>query len=206
MRSKTLERREHFLDIAEQLFDQQGYEQVSMAQISASAGGSRATLYSYFPKKEELYLEVFRRMANRAVASLREQYAQESDAKAALSALGKMMLTLLLSSRLLTARALLIGSRLESRSKEAEEPSDKQPYQYAFEETDHFFEQLCDKGLLCGGSPRILSRHFRGMLDSEAMMYQLFCPQSAELEEQDLIVERVVTAFLRAYGKQQAQI
>ena len=35
-----------------------GYERTSMSEIAARLGGSKATLYSYFPSKEELFFGV----------------------------------------------------------------------------------------------------------------------------------------------------
>jgi hypothetical protein len=51
MRTKSDERRQAILDVATQIFKDIGYERASMAAIAARVGGSKATLYSYFPRK-----------------------------------------------------------------------------------------------------------------------------------------------------------
>jgi TetR/AcrR family transcriptional regulator, mexJK operon transcriptional repressor len=52
------ERREAILAIAKRVFLDQGYAGASMSAISAELGGSKGTLWSYFPSKEELFAAV----------------------------------------------------------------------------------------------------------------------------------------------------
>lgn len=62
------------LDGARQVFLSQGFEGASVDDIARSAGVSKATLYSYFPDKRLLFLEVARaeccRQADEAVATM----------------------------------------------------------------------------------------------------------------------------------------
>ncbi len=48
-------RRKAILDIARDIFLSQGYAATSMSQVAARLGGSKGTLYNYFPSKEELF-------------------------------------------------------------------------------------------------------------------------------------------------------
>lgn len=52
------ERREAILAIARRVFLDQGYSAASMSAIAAALGGSKGTLWSYFPSKEELFAAV----------------------------------------------------------------------------------------------------------------------------------------------------
>lgn len=56
MRVRTEDKRQEIIEIAAQLFEEQGYERTSMSLISQRLGGSKATLYGYFKSKEELLL------------------------------------------------------------------------------------------------------------------------------------------------------
>ncbi|WP_411878616.1 TetR/AcrR family transcriptional regulator [Polaromonas sp. YR568] len=58
MRVKTEAKRESILEIASQVFQEMGYERTSMDEIAARMGGSKVTLYGYFPSKQHLFLEV----------------------------------------------------------------------------------------------------------------------------------------------------
>lgn len=52
------ERRAAILAIAKDAFLEQGYSAVTMSGIAAELGGSKGTLWSYFPSKEELFAAV----------------------------------------------------------------------------------------------------------------------------------------------------
>jgi AcrR family transcriptional regulator len=54
---KTNQKRQHILDTALRLFQSKGFANTSMSEITAEAGGSKATVYNYFPAKEELFVE-----------------------------------------------------------------------------------------------------------------------------------------------------
>ncbi|HEX3701632.1 MAG TPA: TetR/AcrR family transcriptional regulator [Phenylobacterium sp.] len=48
-------RREAILDVAEEVFVEQGFAAASMSEIAARLGGSKGTLYNYFRSKDELF-------------------------------------------------------------------------------------------------------------------------------------------------------
>lgn len=52
--AKSVATRQRFVDEALRLFNEQGYERTSMAQIAAAAGSSRANLYLYFNSKSQI--------------------------------------------------------------------------------------------------------------------------------------------------------
>lgn len=54
------ERRHTILDVAFRSFLEKGYAATSMAQIAARLGGSKTTLYNYFPSKDDLFVAVVR--------------------------------------------------------------------------------------------------------------------------------------------------
>lgn len=54
--SKAQQRRQHLLRTATEVFCELGYDGASMSAIAAKAGGSKGTLYNYFPSKEKLLL------------------------------------------------------------------------------------------------------------------------------------------------------
>ena len=60
MRVKTEERRQAIIEKAGHVFRELGFDRASMSEIAAKVGGSKATLYSYFPSKEELFVAVMK--------------------------------------------------------------------------------------------------------------------------------------------------
>lgn len=55
-RLSALERRQHILRVATEVFCELGYDGASMSAIAAKVGGSKGTLYNYFSSKDELLL------------------------------------------------------------------------------------------------------------------------------------------------------
>jgi AcrR family transcriptional regulator len=53
-----MDRRAHYLTVASELFVEHGFHGVSIDQIVATAGGSKATLYRYFESKEALFAAI----------------------------------------------------------------------------------------------------------------------------------------------------
>jgi AcrR family transcriptional regulator len=54
-KSRSDERRQAILQVAGELFMQEGYAAASMSAIAAKLGGSKGTLYNYFTSKTELF-------------------------------------------------------------------------------------------------------------------------------------------------------
>ncbi|HLY77858.1 MAG TPA: TetR/AcrR family transcriptional regulator, partial [Caulobacteraceae bacterium] len=48
-------RRELILDVAQEVFLEEGFANASMSTIAARLGGSKGTLYNYFKSKDELF-------------------------------------------------------------------------------------------------------------------------------------------------------
>ena len=71
-------RRLHILAVAQELFSNRTYENISMDLIAKTAGITKRTIYQYFPSKEALYFELalihFRRIPHlfrRAIAGVK---------------------------------------------------------------------------------------------------------------------------------------
>ncbi|CAI1196495.1 A-factor-binding protein [Serratia proteamaculans] len=63
MKVRTNQRRDAIVEEAAALFQEMGYERASMNELAKRVGGSKATLYGYFPSKEELFTAVVRQYA-----------------------------------------------------------------------------------------------------------------------------------------------
>lgn len=63
MKVRTEAKREAIVETAAQLFQELGYQHASMNELAKRLGGSKATLYGYFPSKEALFEAVVRTYA-----------------------------------------------------------------------------------------------------------------------------------------------
>lgn len=66
------ERREDFLDAAEELFLSEGYETTSVERITRAAGVAKGTFYQYFQSKEDLLLALRNRFMERGGVQFEE--------------------------------------------------------------------------------------------------------------------------------------
>lgn len=84
MRVKTEEKRLAILDAAKAVFLERGYGAASMAEVSARAGGSKQTLYSYFASKEELFVAMMLEKAALVIDPLFASFHDNQDLPGAL--------------------------------------------------------------------------------------------------------------------------
>lgn len=70
--ARRQDRREAILTVATRYFLEHGYSATTMSAIAATLGGSKGTLWSYFPSKEELFTAVI----DQATTSFRMQLSE----------------------------------------------------------------------------------------------------------------------------------
>jgi AcrR family transcriptional regulator len=91
------DRRNEILDVAGEIFLDQGYAAASMSAIAARLGGSKGTLYNYFPSKEELFRAHIERQCALSAENIFAGETGEEDIAALLTDLGIRYLTRLSS-------------------------------------------------------------------------------------------------------------
>lgn len=102
-------RRQAILDIARETFLREGYAAASMSAIGARAGGSKATLYTYFPSKADLFAAVMVEMCERSRLELTGEAAAAADLPDMLRRLGARYVRLMLSDELITLHRLVVA-------------------------------------------------------------------------------------------------
>jgi AcrR family transcriptional regulator len=70
MSSVTTSTRTRLLEAAQKLIEEGGYGAATVAAIADGAGVAAGTLYRHFASKEELFVEVFRRVCDREVVAM----------------------------------------------------------------------------------------------------------------------------------------
>lgn len=93
-------RREAILDVAAEVFLDEGFDAASMSTIAAKVGGSKSTLYNYFKSKEEIFQAHIERYCGWQGAEMFQLLDDEvEDVRAALTRLGRRYLTNVMSDR-----------------------------------------------------------------------------------------------------------
>ena len=121
--ARAVERREHLLDAAAQVFARRGYAEAQMDEIAAAADTSKGGLYFHFPTKEALIGavigragDILRRRVNRAMAAAGSDPVARADA--ALSTLVDTLSAHRSLARVLAAETL--GGSAAARERVAE--------------------------------------------------------------------------------------
>jgi AcrR family transcriptional regulator len=94
---------------AREAFRKKGFVAASMAEISASLGGSKGTLYNYFTSKEELFAAVVIQMAKIHGEEAMSELEQARDIKTALRAFAHKLVRLFCSPELVDFRRMHIA-------------------------------------------------------------------------------------------------
>jgi TetR/AcrR family transcriptional repressor of mexJK operon len=108
-RSRSDERRARYLDVALHLFLQHGFNGVSTDQLATAAGGSKATLYRYFPSKEALFEAIIDDIAAPALATEGDGTWNDVDLEDGLRRIGRATADAALDPRTISLMRLAVG-------------------------------------------------------------------------------------------------
>ena len=95
--ARSDDRRAAMLAIARAAFLREGYSAASVSEIAAKVGGSKATLYSYFPSKRDLFAAVIEEEVRLMLAPLFEMSETQGDVRTVLERFARRFLDMLLS-------------------------------------------------------------------------------------------------------------
>lgn len=203
MRVKTEAKRQHIVDLAAQVFREQGFEGASMAEICARAGGSKATLYNYFASKEALFFEVMAQScdaefdaAHQAIDVVREDIGE------ALNTFGQRFLGALYSPEVQAMRHLAIASSGRTEL-------GRLVYERRVLRSQAFVSEILlaamAQGRLRRADPGIVTRQFYALLEAEFIDRFLFqLPGEVTRDEIRDATARAVAVFMAAYGPKPA--
>ena len=199
MRVRTDAKREAILEVAAEVFMEFGFERTSMAEIAARVGGSKATLYGYFASKEDLFLEVGMRAAQRHFDPIFENLQHDTaDLGQALRRFGERVLAVLCNPQSLAALRMMVAQ--VGRSEGAKRFYDEGPRQ-GEEKLASYLRAAMDAGHLRRADPQVAALHLRALLHAETVWRCLFDAAGVLSRAQiRQAVDRAVAVFLAAYG------
>jgi AcrR family transcriptional regulator len=192
-------KRQAILDSAYRLFRAQGFDKTSIAEITAEVGGSKATIYSHFPSKEELFVECMMTAAeNYLSGTLKHLDTSCADPAVPLRNFGASFLNFICSPEQLEVRRLMIAEA--TRSGTGKLFFDKITTLRAH--VSAFLSVCMTSGILRRDDPDLAADHLGALLEAEILEPLLLqvredAPSDKEIE---LAAKRAVAAFLRAYS------
>ena len=195
MSSRGQQRKAKILTAATTLFLSDGYGETSIDAIVEKSGGSKATLYSYYPTKADLFRAVVDSIVtNHEGPELRSL----DDVRDTLVTFAEHRLAIVFSSKHRALMRLIISER--DRFPDIARMYYEQGPLHSHMVLRDYFEILIERGLLDIRSADEACEFFRGMLMHQRYIEQLYLDASPlSAEEIGVKAKHVVDRFLEAY-------
>ena len=197
--SRSDRRRDAILAIAREAFFRQGYAGTSMSAIAAELGGSKTTLWSYFPNKHELFMAVADNLVTEYMDSIKCALVPDTQIEATLSSFGQKLLEALLTPPMMALMRLVIGEA--GRFPELGAMFDKRGLGHGWITVQAYLDQGVRTGQLRAADTFYAAQHFIALCQSGCFQRQLMSggamPDPAEIARD---AEMAVRAFMAAYG------
>ncbi len=199
MRKRSYRKRQAILDAAYVLFSEKGFERTSVSEICARAGGSKATIYSYFDSKEELFVECMFYLAENYLDGIFcDLQSLADDLLSVLQDFGERFLRLVCSPEMVAARRLMIAE------------AGRAGIGHLFyeklvsirQQVTSFLSIVMAEGKLRGGDADLAAGQLLALLEMELFEPLLLCAGNGLPDEQAIAsaAERAVGTFLKAYA------
>ena len=204
MQVKSDIKRQAILETAYRLFRTQGFDKTSMTEITTQVGGSKATVYSHFPSKEELFVEcMMAALENYMSGTLKHLDASRTEPRSALLNFGSSVLNFICSPEQLEVRRLIIAEA--ARSGTGKLFFDKITALRA--RLSGFLTACMASGSLRRADPDLAAEQLGAMLEAEMLEPLLLQVREGSPDDRETAraARRAVDAFLRAYAPMSRQ-
>ncbi|CUU42258.1 putative HTH-type transcriptional regulator yvdT [Blastochloris viridis] len=197
---RTEAKREEILEVATAVVQERGLDGASMAEIAKRLGGSKATLYGYFPSKDELFVQVGFRLVSKQVspvlAGLRERAG--NDPRDVLLELGnRLMAATTRPEALATLRFAFAQGGVSNLGRTFFDLGPRKGIDACAE----YLGAATKAGRLNVPDPVVAAFQLRSLFDAEVRWrLHLGFDTSITAEQIRQVVERAVDTFLAAYG------
>jgi AcrR family transcriptional regulator len=187
------------LAIARAAFLREGYAAASMSEIAAKVGGSKATLYSYFPSKKDLFAAVIEEEVRQVLAPLFEIGETEGDVRTVLERFARRFLELLLTEDMVDFYRLIVAE--SARFPEVGQAAYEIGVQHGIDRMAGYFAAAMERGELRRADPSVAVSQFMDLCSGELHRRRLFGIVGAD--DRDAVEKQArdaVATFLAAYG------
>lgn len=193
------ERREQIIAVAREAFIRDGYAATSMSKISEEVGGSKRTLYSLFPSKQDLLTAVVDEESARLFDQLYSFAPPVSDPRTAVALFAQRFITMLMADDLIEFERMIVAE--SKRIPQLGQALDEFGFKRGVERLAPYMEVAVEKGWLCRCDCRQAAEFLLDLCSGQLQRMRLW--NVIESVTPDLIEKdayRVMIAFLAVYG------
>ncbi|NML88263.1 MULTISPECIES: TetR/AcrR family transcriptional regulator [unclassified Sphingobium] len=197
--ARRRDRRKAILAVASRSFLENGYAATTMSGIAATLGGSKGTLWSYFPSKEALFAAFLDDATTAYLARLAEILDPGGDLVETLRRLGLNLLTKITSSDSVALYRLVVSE--SGRFPEMGAIFYEHVPGHTRRLVAEFLERAMDRGLLRRADPELAARTFTMMMLSGCHQLVIWgqIPQATP-DQIAADVDHGLDCFMRAYA------
>ena len=198
MKTKTESKRQAILQAAAEVFREMGFERASMSEIRARIGGSKATLYNYFPSKEKLFFEVMYQAKELELGAISSTLNPDADdLKQELLHFGQRLVPALYSPEVIALRRLAIAELGNSNIGRVVFEGSMVPME---KQVSDFLRKAMKRGVIRIADPKTAAMHLLSLLESELLQRVLLgVMDSVTPGAARAAVRRAVEVFLSGY-------
>jgi TetR/AcrR family transcriptional regulator, mexJK operon transcriptional repressor len=193
------ERRAAIIAIAREEFLREGYASASMSQIAVKVGGSKATLYSYFPSKRDLFFAVVETESGKLLDDLYRIDTAIKDVRAAMHDFCRRFITMLLSEKTIAFDRIVTAESV--RFPEIGQAAHEFGYKRGLDRMVGLMKLGMEAEILRRANPVRAAEYMLGLCYSHLSKLRLWnVIQSVTSEQIDAEVALVSAAFLALFG------
>jgi AcrR family transcriptional regulator len=200
MKTKTESKRQAILKAAAEVFREVGFERASIEEIRARIGGSKATLYNYFPSKEKLFFEVMYQAKELELGAISSALNPDADdLEQELLHFGQSLVPALYSPEAIAMRRLAIAESGNSNIGKVVFEGTTVPMEKLVSE---FLRKAMKRGALRTADPKTAAMHLLSLFESELLQRALLgVLDSVSPGAARVAVRRAVAVFLSGYQR-----
>ncbi len=196
-------KRQAIVTVARNAFLRDGYGGTAMSSIAAEVGGSKTTLWSYFPSKQDLFAAVIDDMVDRYGEALRVPLPPEGDPAETMRSLGQSLMKTLMRPQIIALHRMITGEA--GRFPELGSVLFERGPARGHARVSSWLAHLMQRGLLRTADPLIAARQFVALCQAgQFQKYLIGALNRVDKAELDAEVEAAVETFLRAYAPESA--